>query len=203
MPPLHEYIDNITYKDIILYDALCRLIFFASSGSKGGGHADNHNHDRGSGCSCRDRGFDGDVHCGAQIMKQVLLLIAAVCCYSLPANAQNWRSRASYPAFVEQVVFRTGNRLATGLSLQWGAWSVTFGQSAPVARWEQMGDCSGPLIEGLACRNPVAGEKSCNMSIAITCPSARQLEDSCGLGIRDQAKPIIIKCPVQIVFGRR
>ncbi len=99
--------------------------------------------------------------------------LAAACLLALPAPllARDWTSMgpADAPARVAAITFGTGNEISRQRETCWGAWCVGFVPTGAIITDARA--CSGPgfraclKIEGLSCRNAVAGRVPCYMTL--------------------------------------
>ncbi|MEE9251707.1 MAG: hypothetical protein V3U93_11400 [Alphaproteobacteria bacterium] len=92
-----------------------------------------------------------------------LIALAAWPVMTGPARAEpSWTrlGSADFPAHVKAIVFPDGKVLDARNPLCWGKWCAHFTSRTPVAKFVNIIE-----IEGLECRNPVAGVKSCSISL--------------------------------------
>lgn len=96
---------------------------------------------------------------------------------------------ANYPAHVKAIHFRNCT-IDAQQSCVWGAWSVTFGPTIPVAKFLSggVGGIDSVVVTGLACTNSVAGSAACGSNYS---------GPLCAQGISTGA-PIIVDCPESI-----
>ena len=110
------------------------------------------------------------------------------------ARADDWTRASNYPARVEAIQFN--NTIDENNSVTWGAWSVGFGPELPTASRDLKSCGQTFLIQGLVCRNAVAGEKECSISLS-DCGGGGW---HCILGGGGTGLLIEIKCPKDITF---
>lgn len=147
-----------------------------------------------------------------------LVIVALMGMYSgwplgaVEAQVYEWASlrAADFPAFVQAIVFATGNELKSGSSWRWGQWTVRFGDNRPVAR---LTDCDRLVcprieIENLECTNPVVGRSPCLMGLMVV-DSDNGKEAACWVGILNwkelglvlRSSSWGIPCPVRVIFA--
>jgi hypothetical protein len=116
------------------------------------------------------------------------------------AKADDWRQLSNYPSVV-QALQLDGFPMDQNHSITWGSWSVTFGSTLPVARYnthpETPGVCAAVEISGLECNNAVDGRKVCSMTLSPNCGG----KEGCAIG-GTGGLPIVVHCPTNITFKR-
>lgn len=74
---------------------------------------------------------------------------------------------SDFPAYVETILFSTGNRLSSNTRIKWGNWTISFPESGlPVAKSGGGGDM---YMTGLIAYNAVQGEFPCAIQCCIAC----------------------------------
>ena len=96
-------------------------------------------------------------------------------------------SGANYPAHVKAVHF-DNCAIDAQHSCTWGAWTVSFGPTAPVANFTNNG-IAQVGVTGLTCTNSVIGSSSCGASYT---------PQVCSQGLTANLAPIFISCPTSI-----
>ena len=128
-----------------------------------------------------------------------LIALAAWAATIIPANARpswSYLGPGDFPARVKAIVFANGTWDASN-SWCWGKWCVSFPSQAPTAEYLTM---SGPnegmgiRIDGVQCENPVAGVKSCSMTLMTSEPYT-DAYTGCAISIEQPRKQIDIRCP--------
>lgn len=102
-------------------------------------------------------------HSLAEKCAAALIALAAWPVMTGPAQAEpSWTrlGSADFPAHVRAIVFPDGQVLDARHPLCWGKWCARFRSPVPVAEFVNIIE-----IDGLECRNPVAGVKSCSISL--------------------------------------
>ncbi len=119
-----------------------------------------------------------------------------------------------FPAFVEAVIFSSGNKLSQSSRMKWGNWTISFpGSELPVAKSGGGGDM---YMTGFSASNPVQGEFPCAIQCCIACAYTGDQADKrlfirrCRILIGSDAVPdvdftkrtfgtvIVIDCPVDV-----
>ena len=74
---------------------------------------------------------------------------------------------SDFPAYVESIIFGSGNVLSQNSSMKWGNWTISFPKSqAPIAKSGGGGDI---VMTGFIASNPVEGEYSCTIQACKAC----------------------------------
>ena len=136
-------------------------------------------------------------------MKATLPMLLALLLFGsiAPAGADDWRKMrlAQFPAQVRSISFDRGHVIDRSRTLRWDAWTVGFGDRAPVAnglRMQRDGSLGAINIEKLKCSNRAVGESECTMSLWL--PHTRA-NIPCWIG-GDKTPTIEIDCPARIEF---
>ncbi len=131
--------------------------------------------------------------------KTFLAAVLSVAFSASSAGAADWQNMtpAQFPAQVRSVSFATGHVIDRDRWVSWGAWTVRFGDRAPVAQGTRMskdGSLGFIAIEGLKCMNRVVGESECVMRLW---PLRHRANIPCSIE-GDKMPTIGIECPAGV-----
>ena len=126
------------------------------------------------------------------------LLVVGYSCMSSKGLAGNKKYNydgfhsSDFPAFVESIVFGSGNVLSSNNSLKWGNWTISFSSSeAKIAKNGGGGDI---FMTGFIAKNPAQGQYSCTIQACRACAftsaqgDKRQFIRRCRIMIGDDPK---------------
>jgi hypothetical protein len=130
------------------------------------------------------------------------LFIAVVAVGCVPTNRWWDRLRATdFPARVASIEFPQG-KLARGIDLFHGAWTVALTQAASATGYFGPQGIGRIDVRGLNCKNKVIGESRCSLMIVRPSPYASSYDPNASpcMLYPERSAALPIECPLDIVL---